>query len=284
MTTRRAFLGRWLRRGFWTATLSAGGSYTYARGIERHFPVVERLDIPLQGIGPAWEGLRVAQLSDLHVEPNEDQPLLQRTVEILRREQPDLIVITGDFITADARRCADLIAPLADLSAPLGVHASLGNHDVWYGAQLVANACHSHGISMLHNSAHSWTRSGETLWLAGLDAVWGGKPDANAALKHRPSEDPALILVHEPDYADILAASPYGHGLLQLSGHTHGGQVCLPGGIPLLLPSWGQKYARGLFHSGPLTLYVNRGLGTLGPKARFAAAPEITLITLRASS
>jgi predicted MPP superfamily phosphohydrolase len=203
--------------------------------------------------------------------------LLLKTVGMINELKPDLIAMTGDFITSHAGRVAELTAPLADLKARAGVVASLGNHDVWTSASKVTAALKQHGIRVLENAGFALTERSDSLWIAGLDSVWGGDPDLGKALHGRP-HGPCVMLAHEPDYIDTLASAPV--NLLQLAGHTHGGQGCIPGGVPLLLPQWGKKYARGFFQVGRQSLYVNRGLGTLGPKARFACSPEITEITL----
>jgi len=125
--------------------------------IERHRPVVERIRIPLRGLGSAFDGFRIVQISDLHLEPNFDSPLLLKTVGMINELKPDLIAMTGDFITSHAGRVAELTAPLADLKARAGVVASLGNHDVWTSASKVAAALKQHGIRVLQNAGFALT-------------------------------------------------------------------------------------------------------------------------------
>ena len=250
--------------------------------IERHHPVVERIRVPLRNLGSAFEGFRIVQISDLHVEPNLNPALLRKAVDMINGLQPDLIAITGDFITHNAKVVADLTAPLADLKSRAGVFASLGNHDVWNAPRRITEALGHHGIRVLTNSGTDLTQGHDQLWIAGIDSAWAGDIDLPSALKGRAKGGPCLLLGHEPDYADEVAQRS--SNLLQLAGHTHGGQICLPGGQPLMLPTLGKKYARGLFQVGGISLYVNRGLGTIGPKARFACSPEITEITLSNTS
>ena len=281
LLSRRSF-AQIFTRGLLFSGVGGSGSYAYGRMIERQRIVVERLEVRLRGLGTAFDGFRIAQISDLHLEPNVDRALLIKGVDMINALKPDLIVLTGDYVTSDASRAAELTAPLAALKAPAGVVFCLGNHDVWTSANRVSTIIHQHGLTPLRNAGFALTRQNEPVWIAGLDSVWGGKPDVSRSLKGRPANAPCILLAHEPDYADTLAPQ-MSAGTLQLAGHTHGGQVCLPGGFPLRLPMWGRKYAKGLFRVGPMQLYVNRGLGTIGPKARFACAPEITEITLRSA-
>ncbi len=274
---RRSFLRRLLKTG---AAFGAAGSGAFGYGslVERNHPVVERLKIAMPGLGPAWEGCRVVQISDLHLEPLHNPELVLRTVAIINSMKPDVIVLTGDYVTHDSRDIMALSAPLAGLKARAGVFAIPGNHDVWNGASRIAGALRHHGITWLRNNGVPLTDKGDTLWIGGMDSIWGGRPHIHEALKDRPGEAPVVLLMHEPDYADhvALASMP----LLQLSGHTHGGQVCLPGGHPIQLPSWGRKYSRGLYQVGKVQLYVNRGLGCMDVPVRFACPPEITEFTL----
>lgn len=271
--------------GILASGVVGAGSYVYGRAIERHRAVVERVEVKLRGLAPVFDGWRVVQLSDLHLEPNYDPRLLTSTVAIINGLNPHVITMTGDYVTSKATTLARRSEPLADLKAQVAKVASLGNHDVWSSSALVTAALAGHGFQVLNNEGQGFTRQGETLWLAGLDSCWGGRAAVVQSLRGSPRGAPCIMLSHEPDHVDVMApqaAMAGAGGILQLAGHTHGGQICLPGGIPLRLPKWGKKYAKGLFQINPLVqLYVNRGLGTIGPRARFACSPEITEITLR---
>jgi predicted MPP superfamily phosphohydrolase len=189
-----------------------------------------------------------------------------------------MILLTGDYITSTVRTVSTLAEPLAELKADAGVFGCLGNHDVGCGRVQVARALETHGITCLSNTGRGLTKHGETLWIAGLDSAWGGRPDLARALAGRPANSGTIVMMHEPDYADTIAHARV--PLLQLSGHTHGGQCCLPGGVPVHLPIWGRKYPKGLFQVGAVQLYVNRGIGCIGVPVRFSCPPEITEITL----
>jgi predicted MPP superfamily phosphohydrolase len=202
-----------------------------------------------------------------------------------------LFVFTGDFVTLpvwvdqvkgtrqrsarDAEPCADL---LRTLQSARGSYAVLGNHDADSDAAFVVGSLESSGIHVLRNRAVPLERDGARIWLAGLDDAMNGKPDIPATLKQIPSGEATVMLAHEPDIADDVAKMPVD---LQLSGHSHGGQVRLPIiGAPFL-PDLAQKYPWGLRQVGRLALYTNAGIGTIRVPMRINAPPEITEITLR---
>ena len=270
-----------LKKACLAALASPFAAFGYGRLIERHWFEVVKLDIPLRGLGSAWDGFTIVHISDLHLEPNMHPDQVAQAVATINGLKPGLIAITGDLVTSDANTFEALVEPLRGLKAELGVFACHGNHDVWTQPERIARALRSLGYQHLLNQGQGFTRQNETLWVAGLDSAWAGRPSLKAATQGKPANAPCLTLLHEPDYADTLSQAPMNQ--LQLSGHTHGGQVCLPFGIPLMLPNWGKKYAKGHFQIGRHQLYVNRGLGTLGPDARFACRPEITQITLRSA-
>ncbi len=235
--------------------------------------------VALPGLHPHLRGLRVVQLSDLHADGvfGTAQRLAwwNRTARSLR---PDLIVLTGDFITHHPRWAADLRAGLQGLQAPLGVFAVLGNHDYWVSAPAVMDALASQGIRVLRNQVVLVRRGAGALALAGLDDVMENHHDLARVVAALPPQGPALLLAHEPDIADQVAAT--GRFAWQLSGHSHGGQVCLPGIGPIVLPPYGQRYPRGWYRVGPMLLYTNRGLGMVPPRVRFGCPPEMAVFVL----
>jgi hypothetical protein len=146
---------------------------------------------------------------------------------------------------------------------------------------MIIHALSSHGIPVLRNRSMPVEQNGSRIWLSGLDSIWEGDPDMDLALRGVPSDELVVLLVHEPDFADEAAYYPVD---IQLSGHSHGGQVWIPGiGAPWL-PMLARKYPRGLHRIGALTLYTNMGLGTIRLPIRLNCPPEITLFTLRASA
>lgn len=273
-SNRRRFL-RWVGRG----VVYGGGALALADALwfEPTRPVVERVRVPLSSLPPEWEGLRIVQLSDFHHGPIVRLEEIERGVELANQLQPNLVVLTGDFVSQSAGYAAPCAQALSDLRALLGVFACLGNHDHWTNADRVAQALTGQGIALLRNASQELCRRGASLWLVGVDDVWEAQDDLAQALRGVPEEGFKLLLAHEPDFAD--EAARYGIDL-QLSGHSHGGQVRLPIlGAPIL-PRHGRKYPWGLRRVGGLTLYTNRGLGRIFPPIRFRCRPEVTVLTL----
>lgn len=259
--------------GLGAAALGAG----WATLIEPNWPAVEQIGVPLPRLPARLEGLRVAQLSDLHISSYTTARDIERAAALAMRQSPDVIVLTGDFIWREVWQYAEeLVEPLRTLRAPLGVYAVLGNHDHWEDAALATRVLAEAGVTLLLNQAVR-LETDAPLWLAGLDDVWERKHDMAAALAGAPDDECKLLLVHEPDYADEAARYPVD---LQLSGHSHGGQINLPGYGRPVLPYLGRKYPAGLYQVGPLALYTNRGIGVIAPPVRFNCPPEVTLLTL----
>ncbi|MBE2232043.1 MAG: metallophosphoesterase [Anaerolinea sp.] len=259
--------------GLGAAALGAG----WATLIEPNWPVVEQIGVTLPRLPARLEGLRVAQLSDLHISSYTTAGDIERAAALAMRQSPDVIVLTGDFIWREVWQYAEeLVEPLRTLRAPLGVYAVLGNHDHWEDAALATRVLGEAGVTLLLNQAVR-LETDAPLWLAGLDDVWERKHDMAAALAGAPDDECKLLLVHEPDYADEAARYPVD---LQLSGHSHGGQINLPGYGRPVLPYLGRKYPAGLYQVGPLALYTNRGIGVIAPPVRFNCPPEVTLLTL----
>jgi uncharacterized protein len=177
----------------------------------------------------------------------------------------------------DAEPCAQL---LGKLRAPHGVWSVLGNHDVFSDADRVTNALHAVGISTLSNRSIAIEKDNARFWLGGVDDVLGGSADVPGTLRGIPSDEAVVLMAHEPDYADYVAGYPVD---LQLSGHTHGGQVRFPFMRPFYLPALAKKYVWGLFKIRALTLYTNAGIGTVELPVRWNCPPEITFITVTKS-
>jgi hypothetical protein len=194
-----------------------------------------------------------------------------------------VIVITGDFVSSLESDEAQIIeTELTRLTAPLGVYGILGNHDWWNDRLVVIAAAQRAGVRMLVNERQTLERAGEQLHLVGLDDYWQGRLNLAAAMDGLPADAPAILFEHEPDYADLAAHDP--RFMLQLSGHSHGGQVRLPFVGPVVLPRYAQRYPVGLQRAGELWVYTNRGIGVTGIPVRFNCRPEVTLLTLLAES
>ena len=195
----------------------------------------------------------------------------------------DAIAVTGDFITYPNSWAQEYFArTLPLLRAEEGVFGVRGNHDVREGADLVgcdmSAAMKAGGVRELFNAVHTFERGGAKLHLCGVDDPWLGAGDIEAVEAKIGAGEAAVLLAHEPDFA-INYARNQKFGLM-LSGHSHGGQICLPGGIPVHVPPLSDLFPRGLYQTEGMWHYTNRGLGTVGPTLRFFSRPEITLFRL----
>ncbi len=242
------------------------------------------IDIRLPRFSPAFEGFRLVQISDLHFGEYIREEHVAAVVDRVNGLNPDLVVITGDFVTvrhggARRRNAAALqIWPCAlilkQIRARHGVVATLGNHDFETDPHLITEALKENGIAVLRNEARPIEVHGARFWLAGLDDAILGSADPARALHGVPRDEPVVLAVHEPDFADAVVK--YGVDL-QVSGHSHGGQVRLPLIGATFLPPMARKYPIGLRSLGPLQLYTNRGIGVVGLPVRFLCPPEVTL-------
>lgn len=253
--------------------------YTYGRQIGRNRLVVERVSLPLPGLPPDLAGFRIVQMSDFHLHPYTKIELVQRAVARSNALRPDAVALTGDYVLEEARSVWELAAALAQLEAPHGVYAVLGNHDMARGPATIRAGLEAAGITVLDNMHRTLAVGEERLVIAGVDNPGFGRPDLDAALAGAPPDAPVILLAHEPDFADIFLAE--GRVQVQLSGHTHGGQIRLPGRGPLVLPTNGRKYHTGLYRVGEGWVYTTRGVGVNGMPLRINCPPEITLLTLQ---
>ncbi len=275
MPTRRQFLSatkRFLKGSAWLGAACAADGYAY----ERHFPVVETNVLKIRGLSEAWRGTRVVQLTDLHLEPFTTAEDIARAVELAKSLEPELVVVTGDFITKDCLPITQLAEILSDLRPPLGVYGVLGNHDQEHHADYIQRELERYGLGLLRNEGTVLMKGGQPLFLAGVDSVWAGKANFGKAVASLRTGMPLLFLVHEPDF--FINALSTGLVSAQLSGHTHGGQIRCPGITPPpRLPAYGKHFAGGAYEINNSSLYVSRGIGCIGLPIRFAAAPEVTL-------
>jgi hypothetical protein len=253
------------------------GGYQYARRIEPYSLAIERVEIPFRNLAPALEGFKIVQLSDIHLHPYIQIDFVQRAVAMANTLKPDLVVLTGDYVLRSAESIFELAPVLAALDAKYGLFTIFGNHDLWTDRSVVQRGLEEARLPILYNNGLSLDIGNETIYLAGVDDGWSGSPDLSTALANHSGESFTLLLAHEPDLADPFSLD--GRVSLQLSGHSHGGQVRFPGlGAPIL-PRLGKKYDQGLYQVNHMWLYTNRGLGMTVP-IRFNCPPEITEITL----
>ena len=283
------------RRDFLKASVfGAAGVALYSGEVERHWIDVSHRDVPLRGLSADFDGMRVAQLSDIHMGNFTEPFFLHRVIERINQEKPDAVFLTGDFVTCEgapgpgvheaAWQCAGILKELACKS----IYAVLGNHDLTAGSAEVESALRGNGIEVLRNSYLPIERGGGRVWLAGLDDPVMGRPDIDITVPEsirNVRNEPVVLLCHAPDYAVRVQSHRAGQAVdLMLSGHTHGGQIRLPLIGALVLPTMGEKFDQGWFQLGRMGLYVNRGIGTIGVPFRFDCPPEITIFTLRASA
>lgn len=270
-----------LRRAAWGggATLGVGAVGTAFN--ERFHPRVRRVTVTLPTLPLALQGFTICQLSDLHLGPHVRVEYLRRCVEMAKSLKADLVALTGDYLSGyDPRDIHACGTPLEGLQARHGVYAVLGNHDYWCGdPEAVSASLRSAGAEVLVNRAVRITTQGTEWWLSGLDDLWGGKPDLDRTVQDVPAGAFNLLLCHAPDFADQAAkrAVP-----LQLSGHSHGGQVRAPGIGAFILPKYGRRYPAGLqrVQGAATQVYTNVGVGVIFPPIRLNCPPEITLLTL----
>jgi uncharacterized protein len=276
---RRKFL--WLGGG--TVAGSAMGAIAvgaYASQIEPRHLVMERRTIRLPHLSPALDGFRIALMSDHHLFPFTPRGLLEGAVEQANALHPDLILLGGDYVCADVEAICELAPILGRLNAKYGVFAVLGNYDCLLGPELIRSQLVAQSIEVLVNRGLHVGPSAGQFFLAGLDSVLGGVPDPIRAFGSCREGNVALALVHEPDYFSMLVElTPVD---VQLSGHSHGGQVRLPGLGPVILPRLGRIYHTGLYELNGHFVYTGRGLGMVGLPLRFNCPPELSVINLEA--
>jgi uncharacterized protein len=279
------------RRKFLKGSLfAAAGLTVYAGEIERHSIDLTHHVAAIQGLPPAFEGARIVQLSDIHMDEFTEPLFLEHAVKVVNDLKPDFVFLTGDYVTEGigsksfavgaAWQCADILRNLECQQR----YAVLGNHDVGVGPKQVKTAFDDNGIPVLVNEFTPLQRGGSRIWLSGLDDC-GRNPRLDLAIPERIrgiAEEPVILLCHEPDFADRVVERQFDQDIaLMISGHSHGGQVRLPLIGPIILPDGGQKYVEGWFRFGKMQLYVNRGLGTIDVPFRFDCPPEISVITLQ---
>jgi predicted MPP superfamily phosphohydrolase len=246
-------------------------------------PVLKRVEVPIARLGKALEGLRIVQLTDVHIGRHLGRDFLAKVVERVNALSPDVVAITGDLVDDDPEWTLPELAPLAELKAREGVFFVTGNHEYYHGGSYWEDAVRRLGVTVLHNEHRVIRRGEDALVIAGVTDLQGGQfePDAvcrpDVALSGAPEGAPRILLAHQPR----AAAKAQGLGVdLQLSGHTHGGQV-----FPFMFLVWLQQPAlSGLKRLSGTWVYTSRGTGYWGPPLRVGAPPEITEIRLTASA
>jgi len=257
----------------------------YSSEIERHALMTVERTVHIKNLPTAFHGFRIAQISDIHFHSYDEPFFVQHAVKTINRLQPDMVALTGDFITAhrgplatnlaDADGCASI---LSGIQCALRF-CSLGNHDAGIGPQM-REILRRHGLTPLNNEFTAIDLRGDRLWIAGIADAYFDLPNLATAVPKRKDGEPIVLLGHEPDFVDTVAATAPVD--LMLAGHTHGGQVRIPLMPAMMLPALGVKYVEGLFQAAAGTqVYVNRGLGCMHLPFRFNCPPELTMLTLQ---
>jgi predicted MPP superfamily phosphohydrolase len=278
--TRRDFLKL---AGITALNLFLGG-FGYSTLVEPARLEVVQLTLQLPRLAPSFSGFRLLQISDIHMGGWMNRARLERVISAVEAQSADLIVITGDFVMGfgwdDAKQASldELVEAFSELAKTHKILAVLGNHDYWSNVSAVRAALATCGISNLSNDVYTLSRDGDLLHIAGVDDIRVNRHRLDAVLEKLPQQGAAILLAHEPDFADRSAET--GRFDLQLSGHTHGGQIVIPFlGAPVL-PYLGRKYPSGLYRVGTMWQYTNRGVGMARLPVRINCRPEITVFTL----
>lgn len=280
--SRRRFLKISLVSAIGTTVAGVGG-FAYAHDVEPQNLEVVQLEIKLPRLDPAFDGYRLVQFSDIHMGTGMTTERLTHIVNLVNEQNPDAIAITGDYVTAGdiTPLLPGIIEPLRKLQSKDGTFAILGNHDHWTDPDAIHEVIRQSGAVDLTNTTYTLRRGDALFHLAGVDDYWERKNRLDEVLAELPGNNCAILLAHEPDFADISAAT--GRFDLQISGHSHGGQVRLPIiNRPLTVPTYSTIYPMGQYQVGTMIQYTNRGVGTIAPAVRFNCRPEITVFTLRA--
>ena len=249
----------------------------YGRKVEPSWIEIVQIPVTLPHLSAELEGYRIVQITDVHADRWMTRDRIAQIAEQMNQQHPDLMVLTGDYVTNNPETYAASLDGFGKLKAPDGVLAVLGNHDQWSNPQIIKEALEKNGIQVLKNEVITIHHKGGTLQIAGVGDVWSGEHDLNKVLQQLPGSSAAIMLAHEPDFADETAATERFD--LQLSGHSHGGQVKIPF-LKRVTPELGHKYPIGQYQVGDLIQYTSRGVGVSGLHVRFNCRPEITVITL----
>ena len=271
---------RWAkRRGLITLALSGREP---SRLPARAFPDPEitQTDIQLRRLAAPHDGLRIVHLTDLHHSLFTPLEEIDRAIQLANRLRPDIVALTGDYVTLSSAYIWPVARSLGKLRARLGVFAVLGNHDFQVDADAMTTALETQRIRVLRNRHFALRARSATLWVIGVDDLWWAAADLDEALRSVPTRDPKILLCHNP--LGIRMAADRGIDLV-LSGHTHGGQVRLPVVRSLYQSKLGERFVDGWNRLNGTQIYVSRGIGKSVLPLRVNCPPEITCLDLRRS-
>lgn len=278
---RRAFL-KYITGGFLTFLGLSGGTYIYAREIEPTMLDINNQHIHSTRIPKSFNNFKIVQFSDTHLGFHYSLKQLDKLVTTINDRQPDLIVFTGDLIDEPQsyKEANQLITILQRLQAKHGKFWIYGNHDHGgYGTEMILDIMQQAHFTLLQNTHDVIEINNERIILVGIDDAILGSPDLKVALEQTNPDLYTILLAHEPDYAHTTINHPVD---LQLSGHSHGGQIRLPFIGHLYTPVLAEKFTHGKYViNDDLLLFVNRGIGTTRLPFRFFCKPELHVYTLQ---
>jgi len=273
--------------------ISAAGlpvAYTVdAVAIKPHWVEVVEMKLPLPNLPDVFVDKRIVQISDLHCSRAVKKEYLLRCVERINHLEPDMVVLTGDYITYEGKNGykQQVVDVVGQLESRQGVFACLGNHDYGFMTRFhqrgrsairkfLTEGMSQQGVTVLQNETQAIMLEDQRLWMVGLGDLWSKDFAPAPAFAKVAPDEPVITLAHNPDTIELLRDYPAD---AVLCGHTHGGQINIPLFGPPYLPIKNRQYCAGMFHVYGKSLYVNRGLGRLG-RVRFNCRPEITVFTL----
>lgn len=262
-----------------TGALLAACIGWYARYVHPYRLRIGQEVVQLPRQHPDLDGLTIAFVTDTHIGPHFDTPSLAPVIEHLRGLKPDILLLGGDYISESPRFMPDAAKAIAEMvkTSRLGAWGVFGNHDLANVREQLVEALQAIGVNLLENDAACVATGQGDLWIAGVADAMLAKPDLAQTFSRIPPDAATILLWHEPDLAPFAARfSP----MLQLSGHTHGGQVRLPGLGPIALPRLGRRYVSGRYLVGDMPLYVSNGIGMYRPPVRLNCPPELTILRL----
>ncbi|MGB8644008.1 MAG: metallophosphoesterase [Anaerolineae bacterium] len=240
-----------------------------------------RMSLTVDNLPRPFEGLKLAFLTDFHSGPTTPADFLKRVVDETNRENPDVVLLGGDYITLELAYLSEIGEALRRLHAPLGVYGVLGNHDYWQDANAVHHMLETAGVVDVTNAGRWLHRENSRIRIAGIGDLWEDLPDLHTAVGGAHETEPVILLSHNPDYAMELQDPRV---KVVLSGHTHGGQICLPKIGPVITNSkYGKRVASGHVQFDSFQVYTSRGLGTVVAPFRYNCPPEVAVFTLRGS-
>lgn len=280
------------RRSFLKRSLLAVGSLGILAGVSGSYGVfgepnwiqTTTVKLSYKRYPASFAGMRIVQFSDTHISKYYGLSHLARLVKLLQQQEPDILVFTGDLFDSRQGEISDDVIPvLSELQATYGKFAVLGNHDLRMDAARITEVLEKSGFKVLVNASQRISRGDESIRVVGVDEMFHGNPDLPLALRGIEQEEFVLLLAHEPDFADLASKYPID---LQLSGHSHGGQIRIPWYGSVFTPDLGQKYSMGLYNfvGSEFHVYTNRGIGTTLLPIRLNCRPEITVFVLEPNS